>query len=68
MNSKSGKKFSLDEMTDMYKPNEEETQNEIPMVLLTEEEWTRSDPLRLRLAFSTEHTVAVFSPEVRLRL
>ena len=34
-----GKKFSLDEMTDMYKPNEEETQSEIPMVMLTEEEW-----------------------------
>ena len=34
-----GKKFSLDEMTDMYEANEEETQNEIPMVLLTEEEW-----------------------------
>ena len=39
MSSDKGKKFSLDEMTDMYKPNEEETQNEIPMVLLTEEEW-----------------------------
>ena len=39
MSLKSGKKFSLDEMTDMYKPNEEETQNEIPMVMLTEEEW-----------------------------
>ena len=39
MSSDKGKKFSLDEMTDMYEPNEEETQNEIPMVLLTEEEW-----------------------------
>ena len=39
MSSDKGKKFSLDEMTDMYKPNEEETQSEIPMVMLTEEEW-----------------------------
>ena len=39
MSSDKGKKFSLDEMTDMYEPNEEEMQNEIPMVMLTEEEW-----------------------------
>ena len=39
MSSDKGKRFSLDEMTDMYEPNEEKTQNEIPMVMLTEEDW-----------------------------
>ena len=39
MNSENDKKFSLDEMTDMYAPREEEMQNEVPMVVLTAEEW-----------------------------
>ena len=39
MSSQYDKKFSLDEMTDMHAPNVEKTQNEIPMVGLTEEEW-----------------------------